>query len=297
MKISSAGGRFTHETRKKVLAAQRKEITEHLVYRALARRTKDRHNREILERMASDELEDYNLWKSYTKQDVKPQRLEIFQHVLISRLFGVTFAIKLLERDNQPILAAYELLSASLPDGKNFIKSRLAQEREFVQLIDEQWLRYIGSIVLGLNDALVELTGVLAGFTFALQNTLVIAVAGLITGIAASLSMAASVYLSTESGKSPLSPARSASYTGLAYLATVLFLVYPYLVFGNPFVSLALTVIDAVLVITLFSYHSSVTQGTSFAGKFRKMALVSLGVAAITFGIGFAVRKLFNITI
>jgi VIT1/CCC1 family predicted Fe2+/Mn2+ transporter len=158
-------------------------------------------------------------------------------------------------------------------------------------------LRYIGSVVLGLNDALVELTGILAGFTLALQNTRVIAVAGLITGIAAALSMAASVYLSTESEKSLLSPGRSAFYTGFAYLATVLFLVYPYLIFRNPFAGLALTILDAVLVITVFTYYSSVAQDTSFTGRFRKMAFVSLGVAALTFGIGFAVRKVFNISI
>ena len=54
-------------------------------------------------------------------------------------------------------------------------------------------------MVLGLNDALVELTGALAGFTLAFRNTCLIAMAGFITGIAASLSMAASEYLSTKS--------------------------------------------------------------------------------------------------
>ena len=38
-------------------------------------------------------------------------------------------------------------------------------------MLDEERLRYIGSVVLGLNDALIELTGALAGLTLALQNT------------------------------------------------------------------------------------------------------------------------------
>jgi VIT1/CCC1 family predicted Fe2+/Mn2+ transporter len=109
--------------------------------------------------------------------------------------------------------------------------------------------------------------------------------------------MAASVYLSTESSKSPLNPIRSAFYTGIAYFLTVLFLIYPYLIFSNPFVSLALTIFDAVLVIAGFTYYSSVAQDTDFRGKFRKMAIVSLGVAAITFGIGVLVKKIFNVTI
>ena len=271
--------------------------TINLIYMELSRRTKDKHNKETLNKMAEDELEDYGIWKTYTKQEAKPDRIKVLQYVVISRLFGMTFAIKLLEKDSKRIRDAYEFLSSSIPDGKNIISNRFVREKDLIGLIDEERLRYIGSIVLGLNDALVELTGVLAGFTLAFQKTHVIAMAGLITGIAASLSMAASVYLSTESSKSPLNPIRSAFYTGIAYFLTVLFLIYPYLIFSNPFVSLALTIFDAVLVIAGFTYYSSVAQDTDFRGKFRKMAIVSLGVAAITFGIGVLVKKIFNVTI
>ena len=41
-------------------------------------------------------------------------------------------------------------------------------ESALLQLLDEEKLRYTGSIVLGLNDVLVELTGALAGLTLAL---------------------------------------------------------------------------------------------------------------------------------
>ena len=46
---------------------------------------------------------------------------------------------------------------------------------------------------------MLEFTGALAGYTFALQNTRLVAVTGLITGVAASLSIATSKYLSTKS--------------------------------------------------------------------------------------------------
>jgi ribosome maturation protein Sdo1 len=128
---------MAEEIRQKVLAAQRKEITEHLVYKSLSRRTKHVHNKEILNKMASDELEDYDLWKSYTKQDVEQENLRVFQYILISRLFGMTFAVKLLERDSKRIREAYEFLSASVPDGKNIIRSRFARENELIGLIDE----------------------------------------------------------------------------------------------------------------------------------------------------------------
>jgi VIT1/CCC1 family predicted Fe2+/Mn2+ transporter len=281
----------------KIREAQCKELTEHHIYKELSRLTGDKHNKEVLDKIAADELEDYQLWRSYTNEEACPQRFKVLQFTFIARLFGITFAIKLLERDSQRILEAFEFLSKSIPDGKSIINARFAREKELIGLIDEERLKYIGAVVLGLSDALVELTGVLAGFTLALQNTRIILVAGLITGIAASLSMGASVYLSAESEKTSLNPLKSAFYTSIAYLLTVLFLVYPFLIFQNPFISLALTICDAILTILLFAFYSSVVQDAPFGARFRRMAFISLGVAALTFGIGFAVWKMFNISI
>jgi len=47
-------------------------------------------------------------------------------------------------------------------------------------------------MVLGLNDALVELTGVITDVTFSLRNTRQMVLTGIATGIAATLSMMAS---------------------------------------------------------------------------------------------------------
>jgi len=74
-------------------------------------------------------------------------------------------------------------------------------------------------MVLGLNDALVELTGTLAGLTFALKNTRLIALSGLITGIAATLSMAASEYLSARTEQESSRALKSSLYTGGAYVS------------------------------------------------------------------------------
>ena len=69
-------------------------------------------------------------------------------------------------------------------------------ESQLLGMLDEERLQYVGSMVLGLSDALVELTGTLAGLTFALQNNRLVALSGLITGISATLSMTSSEYLS-----------------------------------------------------------------------------------------------------
>jgi VIT1/CCC1 family predicted Fe2+/Mn2+ transporter len=151
--------------------------------------------------------------------------------------------------------------------------------------------------VLGLNDALVELTGALAGLTLALQNTKLIALSGLITGIAASMSMAASEYLSTRSEETSKEPVRAAIYTGIAYILTVSLLVLPYLLFENYYIDLAITMTIAVVIIAVFNYYISVAKGESFKARFLEMAGLSLGVATFSFIIGFFIRKWLNIEI
>jgi len=173
------------ETRKQLLTAQRNEITEHLMYKKLSQSIKDLHNKDVLESISRDELKHYNLWKEYTRKDVKPDRLTVWKYYLISRLFGLTFGIKLMEKGEERAQTIYERISDFMPVAKKIVEDEDIHEKQLIDLIDEERLRYVGSMVLGLNDALVELTGALAGLTFALQNTRLIAMAGSITGIAA----------------------------------------------------------------------------------------------------------------
>jgi len=187
------------ETKKAVLTAQRNEITEHFIYDKLSQSIKDPYNKNILKRISSDELKHYNFWKKYTHEDAKPDKLKIWRYFFISRILGITFGIKLMERGEEKAQITYEKIFKIVPTAKSIVKDEDEHEKQLINLVDEERLRYIGSMVLGLNDALVELTGALAGLTFALQNTRLIAMAGLITGTAASLSMASSEYLSTKS--------------------------------------------------------------------------------------------------
>jgi len=281
--------------RKAVLTAQRSEITEHFIYEKLSQSTKDPHNKEILKRISSDELTHYNFWKKYTNEDLKPNKLKIWAYYLTSRIFGITFGIKLMERGEGQAQKTYENISRSVPAAKSVIEDEEKHERQLIGLIDEERLRYVGSMVLGLNDALVELTGALAGLTFALQNTRVTAMVGLITGIAASLSMAASEYLSTKTEEDKKSPLKASVYTGSAYVITVLFLIFPYLVFTDLYLCLGLTILNAIIVIFIFTFYISVAKDISFKNRFLEMALISLGIAGLTFTISFFIRMFLSI--
>jgi len=288
---------LSENVRRQVLNFQQTEITEYHIYKRLAKRVNSPENTKIIEQIADDELRHYNGWKKYTNQDVKPRWFYVWFYYLISVAFGYTFGIKLMERGEEMAQKNYAGVSKAIPEAEEFQHEEDVHEEQLIGMLDEERLRYAGSIVLGLNDALVELTGALAGLTLALQNVKLIALSGLITGIAASMSMAASEYLSTRSEETTKHPVRAAIYTGIAYIITVALLVLPYLLFENYILDLIITLSIAVVIIAVFNYYISVAKGESFRARFIEMAALSLSVATISFIIGYFIRQWLGIEV
>jgi VIT1/CCC1 family predicted Fe2+/Mn2+ transporter len=280
------------ELKTKVLQFQRNEITEHHIYRRLAPLQQSEENRRVLERIAADEKRHYEEWKRYTAEEVQPDWARVRKFYWISRICGFTFGAKLLEQDEAGAQKAYGALPAAVDQAPSIMQDEKDHENALLGMFDEERLRYVGSIVLGLNDALVELTGALAGLTLALQNTKLIAMTGSITGIAAALSMAASEYLSTKTEGKDSHPLKAALYTGTAYVITVVLLILPYLVLPNFYTALACTLAIAVAIIALFNYYISVAKDQPFGKRFLEMAGLSLSVAGISFLVGWGLRLL-----
>ncbi len=283
-----------------IKAFQKNEITEYHIYTKLADSIKDAHNKEQLRKIAGEELKHYEIWKKYTYSDVKPDTKLIKKFYWISKILGLTFGVKLLEKGEKNAQKTYSEIAVKIPEAKKIIEEETQHEHMIIDMLDEEKLEYVGSMVLGLNDALVELTGALAGFTFALQNSGLIALTGLITGISASFSMAASEYLSTKAeieNQENGHAFKSALYTGIAYIFTVVFLVLPFFILSNYFLSLGLTLIIAVLIIFLFNFYISIAKGYPFKKRFIEMTAISLGVAAISFVIGILIRNTIGIEI
>ena len=282
----------------KMLDAQRGELTEAQIYYRIAKFEKDEKNKKILLEIAKDEEHQAQIWKSYTKQDVQPSRWKIPFYTFLIRTFGLTFGIKLLERDAHRGVQAYGAMRSDFPEAEELYKTEKDNEDRLIELLDDKPLDYLGSIVLGLNDALVELTGVLAGLTLGIQSSPMIAAVGIITGISAAFSMAGSEYLSTKTENTEkVKPVTSAIYTGIAYIGTVIALILPYLIVKNAFLALALTIAIAITIIYIFNFYVSIAKGTPFRRRFMEMVTISLGVATISFFIGLIVNRVFHINV
>ena len=277
---------------------QQNELTESVIYREIAKFAKGEQNKATLLRLADEEQAHYEIWKSYTGIEMKPQKSKIFKFKVLARVFGFTFAVKLMENGEEGSQKEYALLESEVSESKQIREQEQEHENALLEMLDEERLQYVGSMVLGMNDALVELTGSLAGFTFAMQNTGIIALSGLIMGISATFSMASSEFLSAKSeGRSDA--LKSCSYTGIAYLITVAVLVAPYLLLDESRYMLALFIMIAlvVLIIAGFTYYISVAKGEKFKPRFFEMSAISIGVAVLSFFVGILAKKFLGIDI
>ena len=275
---------------------QQSELTESVIYQEIAKFAKGDENKQTLQRLAREEHAHYEIWKKYTGIEMKPEKLKVLKYKTLARVLGFTFAIKLMEKGEGNAQAEYEQLATDVPESITIRKQEEEHEESLLGMLDEEVLQYVGSMVLGLNDALVELTGSLAGFTFAMQNTRLIALSGLIIGISATFSMASSEFLAARSeGRDDA--LKSCTYTGIAYLITVILLILPYLVFSNEQFLLALIcmLIIVVLIIAGFTYYTSVAQDQPFKSRFFEMAIISISVAVVSFFVGVLAKKFLGV--
>ena len=273
---------------------QQNELTESVIYTEIAKFAKGEENKKTLLRLAQEEKAHYEIWKKYTGISMKPQKGKVFKYKMLARILGFTFAVKLMENGEEAAQSEYDLLAAEVEESVHIREQEEEHEAALLEMLDEERLQYVGSMVLGMNDALVELTGSLAGFTFALADSKMIAMSGLILGISATFSMASSEFLSAKSeGRNDAF--KSCCYTGTAYLITVALLILPYLLMKNLYIALGTMIAIVILIIAGFTYYISVAKGEKFRPRFLEMSLISVGVAVISFFVGILAKRFLGV--
>ncbi|MEG0769044.1 MAG: VIT1/CCC1 transporter family protein [Ruthenibacterium sp.] len=296
--MEAAGQNISEKSLAIIRTMQQNELTESATYTAVAAHIKNDHNKETLLRLAAEERAHYEIWKTYTGQELKPQKMRVLWRKLLSIVLGFTFVVKQMENGENAAQDIYKALAQEVPESVKICADEAAHEAALLDILDEERLQYVGSVVLGLNDALVELTGTLAGLTLALQNTRIIALSGLITGISATLSMASSEFLSAKS-EGRTDALKSCTYTGIAYLITVTLLILPYLLLPDAAYlwALGIMLVTVVLIIFVFNYYVSVAKSLPFKRRFLEMACISLGVATLSFVAGIFVKQWLGVEI
>ncbi|MBR2412439.1 MAG: VIT1/CCC1 transporter family protein [Alphaproteobacteria bacterium] len=145
---------------------------------------------------------------------------------------------------------------------------------------------YSGAIVLGMHDALVSQTGIIAGLTFALADTKLIIMTGVISAVADGLSMMASNYLAERERGDTRTAIIAGTYTGIAYLGTSALLIIPFFITDYAKRAMGASFIIAVIIIFLFNLCTMRHNTRGLWHRFFEMLGICVGVSIIAFIIG-----------
>jgi len=136
---------LTPEQLKDVQAFQKNEITEYHIYQRIAKRVK-KDNAAVLEDIAEEELRHCHFWKEYSGKEVRPNRWKVFKFYWITRIFGLTFGLKLMENGKAGFQEKYNQALNYVPEARSIIDDADAHEEELIGMIREKSLEYVGSI-------------------------------------------------------------------------------------------------------------------------------------------------------
>ena len=189
--------------------------SERLSYEIYSKLEVIEHNTKLkkkLKELRNLDVNHIKIWESVYKDmglpiTKKSHRLEILSFLLLRRVFGAGLTLSVINsmenRKVSDLSKVFEDMSEKEKDKiVDYLVEELYQER---LLKKESWekgvLSHIRDVVFGMNDGLVEVLAAIAGFTGAIHNNLIIAVAGIIVGLSGTLSMAVGAYLSSKSEK------------------------------------------------------------------------------------------------
>lgn len=277
------------------------ELTEHVIYHQLALRERNEENRAVLERLSAQEKGHYEFWQSLAPQvKIRPRPIAIFGFALMRTAFGVTFTTKFLEAHEQGAVKTYEDVLAVIPPEHKarllqIIEDEKSHERSLLGQIKEKRVAYLSFIVLGLADAIVEITGVHAGFLGVTGSTLIAGISGIIVGFAAAISMGSAAYLQAKQDPEK-SPIASAFTTGFSYLASVICLALPYFLLREMLAAFLVSASVGIILIGSFTYYGAIVFDRKFWHDFWEAVILMLGTALATYILGNIVSNIFHVS-
>ncbi|MGL4254093.1 MAG: VIT1/CCC1 transporter family protein [Fusobacteriaceae bacterium] len=268
------------------------------LYIGFSQNEKRGENKAILEELSIIEKRHYRELTKILGSECEISRAYLKFLIKLGKVLGIRFVIKYVERKENrvkgKIISLYKGEKKAVPE--LFMENDT--EKEAINKLYDEKLLYVSAILLGMNDAMVEFSGALAGYTLAIEDTKMIGVIGMITGIAAALSMSIAEYMAVkEDEKSHLKCNRAAVYTGIAYIIAVSLLVFPYFLEINRFFSLGLMVSVDVFLVFIFNYYVAITTEVNLWKKFSRMTLIVLSVAFISFIIGYLAQIFLGVKI
>ena len=245
----------------------------------------------VLKTLSTTEHGHYEFWKKYVPDEQpKLAKLKLYWILFLRRFFGLTFATRYLDRHEASVVVEYRGLAQLIPDSDRaafdaMVADEKEHERAFAMKVESSAVRYISFVVLGLADALVEISGIHAGWLGLFDKTEIAGLAGVIAGGAASLAMASAAFAQAKQGFQG-SARLSAVYTGVSYFVTAVILATPYFLTANMLLALFTSLSLAVVLLAISTWYSIVIQQKFFLRDFVEILAILFATTVVVFALG-----------
>jgi len=279
------------------------EYTDSVLYERLAATVGEANPfSEILKLLSATEKKHFEFWEGYAPGTTpKLDRLKVFWVLLLRRTLGLTFASRYLDRHEASVVKEYRAIADLIPETDKprfdeMIADELEHEKEFAHKVESTAVRYISFIVLGLADSLVEISGIHAGSLGIYDKTEIAGLAGVVAGAAASLAMASAAYAQAKQGFKG-SAKVSATYTGVFYFMSAVFLATPYFLTSNMVYALSASLGLAIVQLAVTTYYSTVITNKPFMRDFIEILAILLGATVALYLFGYVVGTQTNMRV
>ena len=282
----------------------RDEATDLALYARLSAKDKGKNPvaREALLNLSKTEQKHLTFWSKFCQgTDIKPNETVITFIMFLRAILGTTFAIKFLEKHEKKTVARYKAVANFIPaeDKPMFdemVKDEEEHEQSFASQTQGAWLKYISFIILGLADAIVEISGIHAGSLGFYSSTEITGLAGIIAGASASIAMASAAFAQAKQGFQGKASV-SALFTGVSYFVNAVVLATPYFLTKNEVTAIVISMVFATLIIAFVSYYNSVISNSNFLRDFAELAGIMLGATVALFFFGAIVKNFIHISV
>jgi len=252
----------------------------------------------VLKELSATEHKHFEFWRKYVPgEEPKLSKLKLYWILFLRRFFGLTFATRYLDRHESNVVKEYQGLAKLIPDSDKaaydeMVADEKDHEKAFAMKVESSAVRYISFVVLGLADALVEISGIHAGWLGLFEKTEIAGLAGVIAGGAASLAMASAAFAQAKQGFQG-SARLSAVYTGVSYFITAIILATPYFLTSNMILALGASLTLAVVILAITTWYSIVIQEKPFFKDFVEILAILFATTILVFVLGAVVSAEF----
>ena len=252
----------------------------------------------VLQDLSATEHRHFEFWRKYVPgEEPRLAQLKLYWILFLRRFFGLTFATRYLDRHEANVVKEYEDLGPLIPEADrpaydDMVADEREHEKAFAMKVESSAVRYISFVVLGLADALVEISGIHAGWLGLFDKTEIAGLAGVIAGGAASLAMASAAFAQAKQGFKG-SARLSAIYTGVSYFITAVILATPYFLTANMILALGTSLTLAVVILAVTTWYSIVIQQKPFMKDFLEILAILFATTIVVFALGALVSSEF----